>query len=128
MIWQDILIEGNVTNSELTAALALVLRVKDAELVVVSNMERVGEYPIICHRQEKGGTFSLLLSIYTKPQVVLGSPIVIAEQLSFVLGCRLLIESKSRDPYVMRLVSDGVSRNVDIDVAALDERDEYELA
>lgn len=130
MLWQELLVDRELTAEKTAAAFADLFGVARAEVAVVESvaaLEAAEGVKVLCERGTAGGDFPARLSVYVRDPAlegVEGRPLV--ERFSRRLGCSCLMSDDSPNPYSMLLVRpDGETRRVYLDTARLDERDEY---
>jgi hypothetical protein len=69
-----------------------------------------------------------MLSVYLKDGLAPPEQENVLRLLSESWAQRLLVDGNSPDPYIMTLIDGAASKQVRLDVVALDDRDEYVLA
>jgi hypothetical protein len=132
MIWNEILLDRMASAPELRRAIrAAGLARSDAAVNVVDSMETVDRphgVSVVCELTVRGGKFPLQISVYLYEDAP-GDAVATLAKFVQSVGCRCLVPAESEDPYQMLLLAPGKSPElVDLDVAALDEREEYLLS
>lgn len=129
MMWQDLLLEREVSGPRLQAAIANALATR-AELVsIVSSIENdTSHSPIVAEVGEAHGEFRTRLSLYLRDCPVPPTYETVSK-LASLLDMRILISDETPNPYTMILFeADNAPRKVALDVDSLDQREEYRIA
>jgi hypothetical protein len=128
----DILLESEVTSSDLAGSLATALGISLRHILVVDDLERcpeTSEEDVVCVTSPAQGQFTIGLSIHCRQRTLpYESALELVEQLATALGRRCLASDDDVNPYTWWLVEPGQpTRKVHLDTAALD-KDRYVLA
>lgn len=132
MIWRELLLERQASAEELRQAMVAAGLAADQGAVVVTDSMEVLERPqhvtVVCETWLRGGQFPLQVGIYLFDREPADAQAALA-LLVESLGTRGLTSDDSPNPFRMLLLSPGQpARIIDLDVQALEERDEYVLA
>jgi hypothetical protein len=130
MMWQDVLLQRAVGDSELRSALAQAFSIPDGAVAVVHSIEEIpAGHPVIAEVRDAQGDFEMALSIYTSAGMESANPVQVIQQLCAALRTTALISDDSLDPYTMLLLGEGAEiHRVELDTESLDRREEYRLA
>lgn len=130
MIWNDIIIDRNLSNDEVVAAISQVFSVSSADVLVVDDIAEaeVSEHiRLLCERMPVQGDFSMKLSIYVRDSKLEQlDPKSTVRQFCGVLHCKCLISDSSVNPFSMLLVQESEDiQPVALDPERLDENEEH---
>lgn len=132
MIWQEFLVDRNLTENEIANAIAKLFLVPLTDVLVIDDIaetdvsERVR---VLCERMSVEGDFSMRLSIYLRDSNLeqIDSTLKIS-QFCELLNCKCLVTNESVNPYQWWLVQGSQSwKLVYLDPKRLDENEEYIL-
>lgn len=130
MIWQEFLVDRNLTENEITNAIAKLFLVPLTDVLVIDDIaetdisERVR---VLCERMSVEGDFSMRLSIYLRNSNLEQSDSTLKiGQFCELLNCQCLVPDESVNPYQWRLVQSSEDwKIVYLDPKILDENEEY---
>lgn len=129
MIWNDFLIDRNLSNDEVVATISQVFSVSPADVLVVDDIAEADvseSIRLLCERMSVQGDFSIRLSIYLRDSKLELEPNSIIRQFCGMLHCKCLISDSSVNPYSMLLVQESEDiQPVALDPERLDENEEY---
>lgn len=108
MIWNDFLVDRNLSNDEVVATISQVFSVSSADVLVVDDIAEADvseRIRLLCERMSVQGDFSMRLSIYLRDSKLEQlEPKSIIRQFCGMLHCKCLISDSSVNPYSMLLV------------------------
>lgn len=120
MLWNDILIDRNINNDQVVAALSLVFSVSSVDILLVDDIaeaEVSNHIRLLCERIPVQGDFLMKLSIYIRDSMLEQfEPQSTIKQFCGVLHCKCLISDSSINPFSMLLIQELQ----DIQLIALD--------
>lgn len=130
MIWQEFLVDRNLTENEIANAIANLFLIPLTDVLVVDDIvetdvsERVR---VLCERMSVEGDFSIRLSIYLRDSNLDQSDSTLKiGQFCELLNCQCLVSDESVNPYQWRLVQSSETwKLVYLDPTLLDENEEY---
>ncbi|MEG4631106.1 hypothetical protein QUB56_16110 [Microcoleus sp. AR_TQ3_B6] len=130
MIWQEFLVDRNLTENEIANAIANLFLIPLTDVLVVDDIvetdvsERVR---VVCERMSVEGDFSIRLSIYLRDSNLDQSDSTLKiGQFCELLNCQCLVSDESVNPYQWRLVQSSETwKLVYLDPRLLDENEEY---
>lgn len=130
MSWHDLLINRNLSNDEVVAAISQVFSVSPADVLVVDDIAEAEvrkHIRLLCERMPVQGDFSMKLSIYVRDSKLEQlEPKSTVRQFCGVLYCKCLISDSSVNPFSMLLVQESEDiQPVALDPERLDENEEY---
>jgi hypothetical protein len=130
MFSNDLLVDLDLTNYELVAAISQIFSVSPADILVVDDITEVEvskHIRLVCERMLVQGDFSMRLCIYLHDSKLkqLDSKLTI-KQFCGILHCQCLISDSSVNPYTRLLVREsGKIQPVALDPERLNENEEY---
>ena len=128
----ELLIDKVVSVDGLRAAIAKVFATETAGVAVVHDIEGLplaDEVAIACERYLLGGEFTMHLTMHIHdPRLADHDERSVARAFARLWSARCLISDDGVNPYTMILVSPTTSKSVSLNVAKLDEEEEYWLA
>jgi hypothetical protein len=130
MIWQEFLVDRNLTENEIANAIAQVFLIPLTDVLVVDDIvetdvsERIR---VLCERMSVEGDFSIRLSIYLRDSNLEQSDSTLKiGQFCELLNCQCLVSDESVNPYQWRLVQSSETwKLVYLNPKKLDENEEY---
>ena len=130
MMWNDLLIDRDISKDEVVTAISQVFSVSPANVLVVDDIAEaeVSEHiRLLCERMPVQGGFSMKLSIYIRDSKLEQlDPKSTIRQFCGVLHCKCLISDSSVNPFSMLLVQESEDiQPVALDPERLDENEEY---
>lgn len=133
MYWEDLLLDRMLSVGEISRWLSEVFGVPRKEIVVASSETQVPLPPataVLAEFSSAEGEFPFHLQIFTRRNGLEPKDSAAAiENLSRVLGVRVLMSDDTANPYRMILVRpDGDKAAVHLDADALDDHDAYIVA
>jgi len=132
MIWEEVLIDRNLTDEEIITGISKVFSVSKTDILIVDDIAEihVGErFRIVCERTLVKGDFPLKLSIYLYDAKLaqLNAKVIIG-RFCDILHCKCLIPDNSSNPYSMLLIQGSNKQQIVLlDPIRLDEDEEYIL-
>lgn len=133
MIWQDVVVQNPLSDSELIRGLAIAFDIQPQEVVINRGgivSEGNTERKVLCDVFEKGDGFRLVISIYTFFDASHASddPIALVKKFVSVTQTECLLADDSPDPYtVIRILTTGEVIKATLHVNYLDDSEEYHL-
>ena len=129
MMWQDLLLEREVSWPNLRSALAKALGTRAELISIVKTVANdVSNSPVMAEVSEVSGDFKTRISLYLRNYPDLSVHEAVSN-LASSLDMRLLVSDDSPNPYTMMLYEAGQApRKVALDVDCLDQREEYRIA
>lgn len=101
MIWNDILFDREVTDSNLHACLSRIFSISEEKLAIVKNIEQVstvGQKDIICIHFKVDGEYNTLLNIFiNNDKLVPNNDIECVKKLASYFKCKCLLPDESLD-------------------------------
>lgn len=128
MIWNDIILDIELTNKALSNRLANSFKLNIKQVIVSEAIENVDEFlTVTCIRNNIEGDFNTLLNLYLNFQP--DDTVYCLKELSKNLHTDILTSNElTTDPYSMLLVKeDGKIKKVRLISDKLDNTDEYYL-
>lgn len=130
MIWNEFLVDRNLSKDELEATISQVFSVSPREILVVNDIAEAKvdkNIRIICERLPLRGDFLMRLSIYLHDsQLKQLDPKLVIKQFCCILHCKCLISDDSVNPFTMLLVQESKDiQPVALDPEKLEENQEY---
>ena len=120
MIWNDLLVDRNLSKDEIGATISQVFSVSPTDVLVVDDIAEteVSEHTrVLCECLPAQGDFSIKLFIYVRDsQLAQLNPKLIIKQFCCILHCKCLISDDSVNPFTMLLVQESE----DIQLVALE--------
>ena len=133
MIWQDLVVQNPLSDSELTRGLAIAFDIQPQEVVINRGgivFEENTKHKILCDVFGKDDGFRLVISIYTffEDSHVPDDPIALVKKFVSVTQTECLLADDSPDPYTMiRILTTGEVIKATLHVNYLDDREEYHV-
>jgi len=132
MILGDIILNKVGSGESLREAIAQAFGLKQAQVLIVSDISQLVQPPsmgVVCEQSVHEGEFGWRLTVYTYGLSTKPALQDIARQLVRELDAECLVpDDREQNPYTMILVTPQDTRTVSVDVARLDNYDEYWLA
>lgn len=130
MIWNEFLVDRNLSKDELRATISQLFSVAPIDVLVVNDIAeaKVGKnIHIICERLPVRGDFLIRLSVYIHDsQLAQLEPELIIKQFCCILHCKCLISDDSVNPFTMLLVQESKDiQLVSLDPQRLEVNEEY---
>jgi hypothetical protein len=130
MIWQEFLVDRNLTENEIANAIAQLFSIPLTDVLVVDDIVETDvsdRVRVLCERMSVEGDFSIRLSIYLRDSNLEQSDSTLKiGQFCELLNCQCLVSDESVNPYQWRLVQSSETwKLVYLDPKKLDENEEY---
>jgi hypothetical protein len=130
MIWQEFLVDRNLTENEIANAIAQLFSIALTDVLVVDDIVETDvsdRVRVLCERMSVEGDFSIRLSIYLRDSNLEQSDSTLKiGQFCELLNCQCLVSDESVNPYQWRLVQSSETwKLVYLDPKKLDENEEY---
>lgn len=130
MIWQEFLVDRNLTKNEIANAIAHLFLIPLTDVLVVDDIVETDvsdRVRVLCERMSVEGDFSIRLSIYLRDSNLEQSDSTLKiGQFCELLNCQCLVSDESVNPYQWRLVQSSETwKLVYLDPKLLDENEEY---
>lgn len=130
MIWQEFLVDRNLTENEIANAIAHLFLIPLTDVVVVDDIAETDvsdQARVLCERMSVEGDFSIRLSIYLRDSNLEQSDSTLKiGQFCELLNCQCLVPDMSVNPYQWRLVQSSENwKLVYLNPKLLDENEEY---
>jgi hypothetical protein len=130
MIWQEFLVDRNLTEDEIASAIAQIFLIPLTDVLVVDDIVETDvsdQVRVLCERMSVEGDFSIRLSIYLHDSNLEESNSTLKiGQFCELLNCQCLLPDESVNPYQWRLVESSESwKLVYLNSELLDENEEY---
>jgi len=130
MIWQEVLVDQNLTKNEIANAIAQVFLIPLKGVLVVDDLVETDvsdQVRVLCERMLVEGDFSIRLSIYLRDSNIEQSDSTLKiGQFCELLNCQCLVPYESVNPYHWRLVQSSENwKLVYLNPKKLDENEEY---
>ena len=130
MIWQEFLVDRNLTENEIANAIAQVFSIPLTDVLVVDDIVETDvsdRVRVLCERMSVEGDFSIRLSIYLRDSNLEQSDSTLKiGQFCELLNCQCLVSDESVNPYQWRLVQSSENwKLVYLNPKLLDENEEY---
>lgn len=110
MIWNDFLVDRNLSKDELGATISQVFSVSPIDVLVVNDITEteVSEHiRVLCECLPAQGDFSMKLFIYVRDSKLAQlNPELSIKQFCCILHCKCLISDDSINPFTMLLVQE----------------------
>jgi hypothetical protein len=130
MIWQEFLVDRNLTENEIANAIAQLFSIALTDVLVVDDIVETDvsdRVRVLCERMSVEGDFSIRLSIYLRDSNLEQSDSTLKiGQFCELLNCQCLVSDESVNPYQWRLVQSSENwKLVYLDPKKLDDNEEY---
>jgi hypothetical protein len=130
MIWQEFLVDRNLTENEIANAIAQLFSIPLTDVLVVDDIVETDvsdQVRVLCERMSVEGDFSIRLSIYLRDSNLDQSDSTLKiGQFCELLNCQCLVSDESVNPYQWRLVQSSENwKLVYLNPKKLDENEEY---
>lgn len=130
MIWQEFLVDRNLTENEIANAIAQLFSIALTDVLVVDDIVETDvsdQVRVLCERMSVEGDFSIRLSIYLRDSNLEQSDSTLKiGQFCELLNCQCLVSDESVNPYQWRLVQSSETwKLVYLNPKKLDENEEY---
>ena len=130
MIWQEFLVDRNLTENEIANAIAQLFLIPLTDVLVVDDIVETDvsdRVRVLCERMSVEGDFSIRLSIYLRDSNLDQSDSTLKiGQFCELLNCQCLVADESVNPYQWRLVQSSENwKLVYLNPKKLDENEEY---
>jgi hypothetical protein len=130
MIWQEFLVDRNLTENEIANAIAQLFSIALTDVLVVDDIVETDvsdRVRVLCERMSVEGDFSIRLSIYLRDSNLEQSDSTLKiGQFCELLNCQCLVSDESVNPYQWRLVQSSENwKLVYLNPKKLDENEEY---
>jgi len=130
MIWQEFLVDRNLTENEIANAIAQLFLIPLKDVLVVDDIVETDvsdQVRVLCERMSVEGDFSIRLSIYLRDSNLEQSNSTLKiGQFCELLNCQCLVPDESVNPYQWLLVQSSENwKLVYLNPKALDENEEY---
>jgi hypothetical protein len=130
MIWQEFLVDRNLTGNEIANAIAHLFLIPLTDVLVVDDIVETDvsdRVRVLCERMSVEGDFSIRLSIYLRDSNLEQSDSTLKiGQFCELLNCQCLVSDESVNPYQWRLVQSSENwKLVYLNPKKLDENEEY---
>ena len=131
MIWQDIVIERRVSESELSSALADAFNINTVNIVInksVGDVVKSVDKAILCDIHNHDFGYCITVAIYLFIIFDRNADTILLQKISNILQTSILISDESPSYYSMTKVDPlGKISQVNIDPDRLDNFDEYHV-
>ena len=111
MIWNDLLVDRNLSKDEIGATISQVFSVSPTDVLVVDDIAEteVSEHTrVLCECLPAQGDFSMKLFIYVRgSKLAQLNPELIIKQFCCILHCKYLISDDSVNRFTMLLVQES---------------------
>lgn len=129
MFSNDILVDLDLTNYEVVAAISQIFSVSPADILVVDDITEADvtkHICLVCEHMPVQGDFSMRLCIYVHDSKLEQLDSNTIKQFCSILHCQCLILDSSVNPYTLLLVREsGKIQPVAVDPERLNENEEY---
>ncbi len=130
MIWNDLLVDRNLSKDEIEATISQVFSVSPTDVLVVDDIAEteVSEHiRVLCECLPARGDFLMKLFIYVRDSKLAQlNPELIIKQFCCILHCKCLISDDSVNPFTMLLVQESKDiQPVALAPEKLEENEEY---
>ena len=130
MIWQEFLVDRNLSENEIANAIAQLFLIPLTDVLVIDDIVEADvsdRVRVLCERMSVEGDFSVRLSIYLRDSNLEQSDSTLKiGQFCELLNCQCLVPDESVNPYQWRLVQSSESwKLVYLNPKVLDENEEY---